>query len=235
MQRLQAEQALKLIKDTLSKPSVQRALIRLYSDSQSECTRNGKCGMEIGMSREKDLGAVLKYQLQDSVDLDIDNRLPEDCVVLKEIISVKHSQCKLGSAVKAKWTVAGESANDAIKSMIEAEDSYYPHLLIAYIDIGAKKISFVCITSENNRNTIKSLGKDAFKIPKGNSRGIEYSTAAMKELMKKVHFQVDILNADLKGGEDPIQKRMNIIKRLLESAEPSSQLDSLAKEAPHSQ
>lgn len=216
-------QALTLIKDHLLKPFIQKAIVMLYSISQAECTRDGKCGMEIGMAREKDQGAVLKYFLGDSVNLNIDNSLPEDYLVLGEKISAKHSQGKVGSAVKAKWTVAGESAKDAIKSMIEADNSYYPHLLITYIDISSKNISFVCITSEHNRNTIKSLGEAAFKIPKGNSRGIEYSTLAMKELMKNVYFKIDISNANLKGGEDPIQKRMNLIKQLLESAGPSSQ------------
>ena len=214
--------ALTVIKEVLSKPFTQSALVRLYSDSQSECTRNGKCGMEIGMSREKDQGAILKYFLGDSVNLDIDNSLPEDYLVLGEKISAKHSQGKVGTAVKAKWTVAGESAKDAIKSMIEAEDSYYPHLLLTYIDIDYKKISFVSITSEHNRNTIKTLGEKAFNLPSStaNSRGIPYSTAAMKELMKNVYFKIDI-DADLKGGEDPIQKRMNLIKQLEESAGPS--------------
>jgi len=214
--------ALTVIKEVLSKPFTQSALVRLYSDSQSECTRNGKCGMEIGMSREKDQGAILKYFLGDSVNLDIDNSLPEDYLVLGEKISAKHSQGKVGTAVKAKWTVAGESAKDAIKSMIEADDSYYPHLLLTYIDIDYKKISFVSITSEHNRNTIKTLGEKAFNLPSStaNSRGIPYSTAAMKELMKNVYFKIDI-DADLKGGEDPIQKRMNLIKQLEESAGPS--------------
>jgi hypothetical protein len=216
--------ALNLIKGVFSNKEAQSALIRLYSDSQSECTRNGKCGMEIGMSREKDQGAVLKYFLGDSVNLDIDNSLPEDYVVLGEKISAKHSQGKLGTAVKAKWTVAGESAKDAIKSMIEADDSYYPHILLTYIDIDSKKISFVCITSEHNRNTIKTLGENAFNLPSStaNSRGISYSTAAMKELMKNVYFKIDI-HADLKGGEEPTKKRMNFIKQFLKSAEPSSQ------------
>jgi len=217
--------SLVLIKDVLSKPFTQNALVKLYSDSQSECTRNGKCGMEIGMSREKDQGAVLKYFLGDSVNLDIDNSLPEDYLVLGEKISAKHSQGKVGTAVKAKWTVAGESAKDAIKSMIEAEDSYYPHLLLTYIDLESKKISFVCIGAEHNRNTIKALGERAFNLPSStaNSRGIPYSTTAMKELMKNVYFKIDISDADLKGGEDPIQKRMKLIKQLLESAGPSSQ------------
>jgi hypothetical protein len=217
-------EALQLIKDALSTKSAQRALVRLYSDSQSECTRNGKCGQEIGMAREKDQGSVLKYFLGDSVSLDVDNRLPEDYLVLKEKISAKHSQCDspINAVIKAKWTSADLSVKNAIKYMIDADDSYYPHILLTCINLKANKISFVCITSEHNRNTIKSLGDAAFKIPKGNSRGIEYSRAAMKELMKKIHFQVDIV-ADLKGGEDPIQKRMNLIKQLEESAGPSSQ------------
>jgi hypothetical protein len=215
--------ALKLIKDIFSIKSAQRSLIKLYADSQSECTRNSKCGMEIGMSREKDQGAFLKYFLGDLINLDINNELPEDYIVLNEKISAKHSQGKVGTPVKAKWTSADSSVKDAIKYMLDADINYYPHLLITYIDLKGETITICCITSEHNRNTIKGLGEGAFKIPKGNSRGIEYSSTAMKELMKNVYFKIDIPNANLKGGEDPIRKRINLIKQLQESAGPSLQ------------
>jgi len=221
---------LERLKAALSNREFQRGVISLYGASQVECTRNSKCGMEIGMSREKDLGAGLKYFLGDSVNLDIDNELPQDFVIDRENISAKHSQNKVGSPVKAKWTSADTPVQDAVKAMIEADDSYYPHLLLSYIDLKGKVIEYVCITSTQNKEVIKTLGTEAFKIPKGNSRGIEYSAKAMKELMKNTYFHIKVSNADLGGGIDPIQRRINILRDMgimpletPESAAPSSQ------------
>ena len=64
-------EALDLIKEVYENEEAQRGLVNLYSQSQAECTRNGMCGMEIGMSREKDQGSVLKLFLQDNINLNI--------------------------------------------------------------------------------------------------------------------------------------------------------------------
>jgi hypothetical protein len=58
------------------------------------------------------------------------------------------------------------------------------------------------------------MGITAFKLPKGNSRGIEYSILAMKELMKSLQFRVDIDQADFMSGLDPIQRRMNTLREM---------------------
>jgi hypothetical protein len=204
--------SIELVKSVLSKKEAQKGLVKLYADSQSECTRNGACGMEIGMSREKDLGAVLKFYLGDSINLEIDNAKTQDYEILTDKFSSKHSQGRFGCPVKAKWTSADTSVQDAIKYMIDAPDIYYPHLLITYIDLEKKLVTFLCITSTNNRDVIKRLGDKAFKVPNGNSRGIEYSTAAMKELLKNPYFKITISDADVAGGIDPIHRRMNILR-----------------------
>lgn len=198
----------------LENKNAQQGLITLYSLSQTECTRNGVCGMEVGMSREKDQGAVLKLFLGDDINLDIDNNLPEDYIMGKEKISAKHTSSKVGSTVKAKWTSADVSAKDAIHSMIHAEDSYYPHLLLTYLDTKCNTITIICISSEHNKQVIKELGENAFSIPKGNSRGIEYSRQAMKALFQHIYFRVEIPHANLKGGMNPIERRMNLLKSL---------------------
>jgi hypothetical protein len=56
------------------------------------------------------------------------------------------------------------------------------------------------------------MKEEAFKIPKGNSRGIEYSTAAMKALMTKKYFTVEITDANVKGGMNPIERRMAMLR-----------------------
>jgi hypothetical protein len=205
---------LELLRKTLENKEAQRGLITLYSQSQTECTRNGVCGMEVGMSREKDQGAVLKLFLGDMINLDIDNSLPEDFLINNSKISSKHSGSKLGSPIKAKWTSADISVKDTIQDLINADNTYYPHLLITYLDTKNNKITIICISSEKNKNTIKSLKEDAFTIPKGNSRGIEYSRKAMNEMLKERAFTVEIDNVDLKGGMNPIDRRINLLKNM---------------------
>lgn len=205
---------LEALRDVLQRSDAQRGLLALYSLSQTECTRNGRCGMEVGMSREKDQGALLKLFLKDKLRLDIDNTLPEDFLLGTAKISSKHSGSKVGSPVKAKWTSADTSVQEALKSMIEAPDSYYPHLLLTYLDLDAKKITIHCVTSETNKRVIKDLKQTAFTIPKGNSRGIEYSRQAMKELLKTPYFTIEIKNADLKGGLNPIDRRIQLLQSM---------------------
>lgn len=206
---------LETLKSVLENKEAQKGLIELYKQSQTECTRNGVCGMEVGMSREKDQGALLKYFLGSKINLDIDNSLPEDYIIGTSKISAKHSGSKVGSPIKAKWTSADKSVEEAIESMINAKDTYYPNLLITYLDIHNKKITIVCISSEENKNIIKTLKNESFKIPKGNSRGIEYSKKAMKELFNNLYFKIEIPNVELKSGINPIERRMNILKTLL--------------------
>lgn len=205
---------LETLKSILENKDAQRGLIALYTQSQSECTRNGACGMEVGMSREKDQGAILKLFLGDRINLDIDNSLPEDYIIGKSKISAKHSGSKVGTTVKAKWTSADVSVKEAIEKMINAEDSYYPHLLLTYLDTHIKKITIICISSEENKNIIKTLKNDAFTIPKGNSRGIEYSRKAMNELLKKIYFKIEIYDVDLKSGINPIERRIQLLKSM---------------------
>lgn len=166
------------------------------------------------MAREKDLGAVLKLFLEEDINLDIDNSLPEDYIIGKEKISVKHCGGKVETTVKAKWTSADISAKEAIKSMIDAEDSYYPNLLLIYLDIKGKKITAICITAEHNKNVIKTLKNDAFKISAGNTRGIVYSQSAMKMLLSNRYFTIEITDADLNGGIDPTERRINQLKSM---------------------
>ena len=37
---------------------------------------------------------------------------------------------------------------------------------------------------------------------------------AMKELFKNIYFKVEIENADLKGGINPIDRRVNLLKSI---------------------
>lgn len=205
---------LEWMKEVFERPSAQRCLVSLYSDSQSECMRNGTPGMEIGMAREKDQVTVLKMCLKDKVNLCIDNSRVEDCEVGSGKVSIKHTTGKVGAPVKAKWTSADKSVQEAIQAMLDADDSYYPHLLLTYFDTEANRITIVCIAKDQNKATIKELGAAAFTVPKGNSRGIEYSRAAMALLLQRMYFSVTIEDANVNGGEDPIERRMKRLQSL---------------------
>jgi len=201
---------LEQLKDVLSNKTAQKGLIKLYADSQSECMRNGKCGMEIGMSREKDQGAVLKLFMGDAINLELDNSLTEDYKIGNEEISAKHSQGKVGTPVKLKWTSDNESIDKVVKEFLEG--AKYPNLLLTYIDMKNKIITIVCIDSNYHSEVIKTLGEAALKVTKGkNTRGIEYSSAAMKEFVKKPYFKIEIPDADLSGGMDTIERRIKIL------------------------
>jgi len=202
---------LEQLKSVLSNPSAQKGLIKLYADSQSECMRNGKCGMEIGMSREKDQGAVLKLFMGGAINLELDNSLTEDYKIGTEEISAKHSQGRIGAPVKLKWTSDNESIDKVVKLFLEGDK--YPNLLLTYIDIHKKIITIVCIDSKNHKNVIKTLGPSSLKVTKGkNTRGIEYSTEAMKEFIKNPYFKIIIEDADLNGGMDTIERRIKILR-----------------------
>lgn len=205
---------LELIREVFENKKAQKWLVKLYAESQKECSRNGKCNMEIGMAREKDQGAVLKIFLGDKINLNIDNALLEDYVVLNGRISAKHSSAKVGTPVKAKWSSADVSVKQALKEMIEAPDDYYMHLLLTYIDAKRNIITIICISSESHRSVIKELKEDAYTVPKGNSRGIQYSAKAMKMLINSAYFTIKIENADISGGLDPIERRMQLLLSL---------------------
>jgi hypothetical protein len=173
--------------------------------------RNGKCGMEIGMSREKDQGAVLKLFMGGAINLELDNSLTEDYKIGTEEISAKHSQGRIGAPVKLKWTSDNESIDKVVKLFLEGDK--YPNLLLTYIDIHKKIITIVCIDSKNHKNVIKTLGPSSLKVTKGkNTRGIEYSTEAMKEFIKNPYFKIIIEDADLNGGMDTIERRIKILR-----------------------
>ena len=166
------------------------------------------------MAREKDQGAVLKLYLGSHINLEVDNTLPEDYVIGTEKISAKHSSGKIGTPIKVKWTASDSSVKDDIKAMIDAPDTYYPHLLITYVDVKSKKVSILCITADHNRHVIKTLREDAFHVPKGNSRGIEYSSKAMKLLLQNRYFTIEIENAELMGGLTPVERRIRLLQSM---------------------
>lgn len=198
------------IAEVLSNPAAQRDLITLYSDSQSECQRNGKCTMEIGSSREKDLLAVLKRYIGAGIKTDLDNALVEDFCYNDQRISIKHSSDIVGAGnIKAKWTSDGEQADAFIRGMLELKADHYTHILLVYINVSKKQIDAIMISASTVLDIVRSLGLAAFKSSKGtNNRGVEYSRKTLQECVKRAYFHVKMVDADVKTDIDPIDRRV---------------------------
>lgn len=201
------------IRTVLLNPAAQRDLVSLYSDSQAECKRNGKCGMEIGMSREKDLLAVLTDYIGEEVETDIDNSLVEDFRVNSEKISIKHISDTVGKgSMKVKWTSDTEQATKFLTTMLALEPDHYTHMLIVYIDLKGKRISIICVAEKQVIEIVRFLGKRAFNSATGtNNRGVDYSKEMMALLIKYNYFQVNIEGVDIATGLDPIERRRALL------------------------
>lgn len=201
------------LRTVLETPAAQRDLVSLYSDSQAECKRNGKCGMEIGMSREKDLLAVLSDYIGAEVVTDIDNALVEDFRFNAEKISIKHISDAVGKgSMKVKWTSDAEQATKFLTTMLALEPDHYTHMLIVFIDLKAKRITIVCIAAQQVIEIVRFLGKRAFNSATGtNNRGVDYSKEMMALLIKYNYFTVRIEGVDIATGLDPIARRRALL------------------------
>lgn len=206
--------SLELLKRVYSNPHAQHGLSQLYKTSRSECMRNGVCGMEVGMAREKDQCAVLKLFLGGALNLDVNNDLPEDFLVLGDKVSSKHSSSKIGSTVKAKWTSERESVEKDINAMLEAEDDYFPHLVLTYIDTHTNTIRVIGISSKHISTTIRTLGRNAFHIPSGNSRGIEYSRKTMALFLSRPYFDITFTYSITENELNPIERRIHYLRSI---------------------
>jgi hypothetical protein len=149
--------------------------------------------------------------LGDAINLDLDNQLTEDYRMGAENISAKHSCSKIGAPVKVKWTSADHSVEEAIEALLKLEA--YPHLLLTYLDIKAKRITILCVDAAHHRRTVQAMGKEAFTVPKGNSRGIEYSRPAMKRMLEDV-YSGSSSRATSQGGTDPIERRLMTLRSM---------------------
>jgi len=202
--------------DVLSEPVAQRDLIGLYSDSQAEFTKNGGLTMEIGMSRERDLLAVLKEHIGEELKTDIDNSLVEDCVYGTARISIKHVSNKIGAgSVKAKWTSDSGQATAYMNKMLELNPETYTHIMIVYIDTktgGVTTITAVFITDRAIMNIVDELKADAFVSKAGtNNRGVEYSRSMITKMLERSAFKVQIDRVSLTNGMNPIDRRRALI------------------------
>lgn len=160
---------------------IKSKLPRLFQIAQIEAARGGKTGMEVGVTREKILVALLIYIYgKQNVDTNIDTTKSEiDAYLFDKPISIK-TVTGDGKGVKAVWTVDQESAK-------RFAETYKPECDILLTTINWKDTGGVfCIPLEAQIDVLQSIGiSNYLKLPKvgTNPRGVEFSQEAMKQLM----------------------------------------------------
>ena len=203
--------ALLLIKNVFETPAAQQHLTRLYQQTQSECMRNEKLGMEVGSARENDQKAILKNFLPE-LNYQISNDLPQDFELNAEPVSQKHISGKPGSgSVKAKWTSDKVKATEYMEGMLAGDPVKFTHLLITYIEPLKKLITIYGIDREVVRTIVVELKDQAFTHHADtNTRGVAYSAATVKRMLAAATFKV-CFEGDVCGGMDPIERRLQLL------------------------
>lgn len=163
--------------NVLSKKDVQKQLCVLYGISQGECTRNGRLNMEIGVHRENDLKAVLKFHLHDSIDCSIDNRASYDLLCDGKSFSIKHVSGIPGNgSIKIKWTSDNEQAQKHIERLLHCQPDDYQHLIISFVNFSFNKIELYFVQKHTFMEFVSTNKQNSFKCRVGkNNRGIELS------------------------------------------------------------
>ena len=202
----------------LSRPDIQKDLIGLYADSQAEFSKDGKLTQEIGMSRERDLLAVLQEHLGPDLRTDIDNSLVEDCLYGTARISIKHSSGQFGSgSAKAKWCSDESIGKAYIEKMVRLDPSNYTHLMMIYIDMQESSkekgtISIVFVTDRDIMRIVEEIKGGAFILRTGtDTRGVEYTREMIVKMIDNAAFVIKIGGVNLTGGPDPIARRRDLL------------------------
>ena len=155
----------------------------LFQLAESESSRAGKTGMEVGLLRERIIVALLIYKFGEAnVETEIPGTEPEiDARLFGEPISVKTITGKGFGGVKLIWTVDAQKAK-------EFRESYYPHYDILLVQINWSNMGgFYYIPLEAQKGLFDKIGKQNYiKLPKPgtNPRGVEITKEALSCLFK---------------------------------------------------
>ena len=161
---------------------IKSKLPRLFQIAQIEASRGGKTGMEVGVTREKILVALLISVFgAENVNTDVDTTRSEVDVYLHgKPISIK-TVTGNGSGVKAVWTVDQRSAR-------RFAETYKPECDLLLVTIMWEyKGGLFYIPLEAQNDVLQSIGIAKYlKLPKvgTNPRGVEFSSHGMKLLME---------------------------------------------------
>ena len=188
-------------------------LIKLYHASQMEHKRNGRLTADVGMSREKDIIAYMKYILGETVNYKIDNEKEEDVLCDGRKISIKHSSVKTlsNASIKLQWTENKERQKQFIKTF-----KFTCDLLIVYVrfkETGGEIEILYCTVDILNEllDEFKETKEDVFKMRENsNGRGIEFSRNFFEAMIKNCNYNVKIYFDDLEiNNVDSITRRLN--------------------------
>jgi len=188
-------------------------LIKLYFMSQMEHKRNNRLTADVGMSREKDLIAYMKYILGDIIDYDIDNENEEDVICTGRKISIKHSSVKTlsNASIKLQWTENKERQKKFIENF-----KFICDLMIIYVRFqetcGEIEIMYCTVETLNQLfDDFKENKNDIFKMrDNSNGRGIEFNRNFFEAMIKQCDYNVKISFNKLPfNNVDSITRRLN--------------------------
>ncbi|MGB3346521.1 MAG: ThaI family type II restriction endonuclease [Candidatus Humimicrobiia bacterium] len=162
---------------------IQKRLPYLFQLAESESSRAGKIGMEVGSLRERIIIALLIYKFGEAnVETEIPITEPEvDARLFSEPISIKTITGKGFGGVKIIWTVDAQKAR-------EFRETYYPHCDILLVRINWNGIGgFYYIPLEAQKQLFDRIGREGYiKLPKPgtNPRGVEITKESLSSLVE---------------------------------------------------
>ena len=171
-----------LFSDPIIVKKIQNKLPHLFRIAETEASRGGKIGMEIGSVRERIVISLLRYYFgQDNINDNIPITEPEtDVILFNNPISIKTKTGTHFSGIKAIWTVDWKKIDTFVQSYIPKVD-----ILLVKIIWGSDGGFYYIPTMTQNKVFNNLERENYFKIPpRGtNPRGIEYSPEAFKLML----------------------------------------------------
>lgn len=166
-------------KDLISK--IQERLPKLFQIAESESSRAGKIGMEVGSLRERILVALLIHSFgEEHINTEIPITESEiDVMIDGNPLSIK--TITGGGGVKAVWTVDAQSS-------INFVNNYAPKCDILLVQIWweTDADSFYLIPLQVQKDILARVGKSGYlNLPKAgtNPRGVEFSKNALNLML----------------------------------------------------
>jgi len=162
---------------------IRRRLPYLFQLAESESSRAGKIGMEVGSVREKIVVALLIYKFGEAnVETEIPITESEiDAKLFGEPLSIKTITGKSFGGVKLIWTVDAQKAK-------EFREHYYPHCDILLVQINWNEGGgFYYVPLETQKRLFDKIGRKRYiKLPKAgtNPRGVEITKEALLALLE---------------------------------------------------
>jgi hypothetical protein len=197
------EQPLKIVSEldyihsVLKISKAQAGLMRLYTDTMKEGVSE--------VSFKRDLGAMLKlYMGGELISLNpasyVDGCACDFIIGLERFVCA-HTIGGIGLPIKVNWLLSTKNIV-AISQRI--------HLIIVYFDQVFNKVTIICVSGEHHRATIMKFKDRSFNTR--SDGGTEYSVEAMKELLRRPYFVIEVEGVEF-GGVDPVERR---IKQLID-------------------